>query len=111
VGGAFQSFDQFFDIVVAKALRQAQRPRMNNKPLPRDSLNTSPIRFILEERPAGGLMRGFIWLALALLLLFAWIGSFIMYHVAGFLIHLLLIFALISFAIHLFTGRRITRRS
>jgi hypothetical protein len=56
-------------------------------------------------------MRGFIWLALALLLLFAWIGSFIMYHVAGFLIHLLLIFALISFAIHLFTGRRTTRRS
>ena len=51
-------------------------------------------------------MRGFVWLALALLLIFAWIGSFIMYHVAGFLIHLLLIFALISLVIHLFTGGR-----
>jgi Family of unknown function (DUF5670) len=56
-------------------------------------------------------MRGFIWLGLALLLLFAWIGSFVMYHVAGFLIHLLLVFALVSLVIHLFTGRGITRRS
>ncbi|MCU1242792.1 MAG: hypothetical protein JWO71_3518 [Candidatus Acidoferrum typicum] len=51
-------------------------------------------------------MRGFIWLAIALLLILAWIGSFIMYHVAGFLIHLLLIFALISLVIHVFSGRR-----
>ena len=51
-------------------------------------------------------MRGFVWLALAALLFFAWIGSFIMYHVAGFLIHLLLILALISLVIHLFSGRR-----
>jgi len=51
-------------------------------------------------------MRGFIWLAIAVLLLFAWVGSFVMYHVAGFLIHLLLIFAVIAFVIHLFTGRR-----
>src|SRR5258706_917758 len=61
--------------------------------------------------PLEDFMRGFIWLALALLLLFAWIGSFVMYHVAGFLIHLLLIFALISLVIHLLTGRRVTRRS
>lgn len=51
-------------------------------------------------------MRGVVWLALAVLLLLAWIGSFIMYHVAGFLIHLLLILALISLVIHLFSGRR-----
>ena len=51
-------------------------------------------------------MRGFVWLVLAALLLFAWIGSFIMYHVAGFLIHLLLILALVSLVIHLFSGRR-----
>jgi ABC-type Fe3+ transport system permease subunit len=51
-------------------------------------------------------MRGFVWLTLAVLLFFAWIGSFIVYHVAGFLIHLLLIFALISLVIQLFTGRR-----
>jgi hypothetical protein len=53
-------------------------------------------------------MRGFVWIAIAVLLLFAWIGSFIMYHVAGFLIHLLLLFALISLLIHLFTGKRAT---
>lgn len=51
-------------------------------------------------------MRSFIWLALAVLLFFAWIGSFIMYHVAGFLIHLLLLFALVSVVIHLFSGGR-----
>jgi hypothetical protein len=53
-------------------------------------------------------MRGFIWLTIAVLLLFAWIGSFIVYHVAGFLIHLLLIFALIALVIQVFTGRRAT---
>ena len=53
-------------------------------------------------------MRGFIWLAVAVFLLFAWIGSFVVYHVAGFLIHLLLIFAVIALAIQLFTGRRVT---
>jgi hypothetical protein len=53
-------------------------------------------------------MRGLIWLTIAILLLFAWIGSFIVYHVAGFLIHLLLIFALIALVIQLFTGKRVT---
>jgi hypothetical protein len=53
-------------------------------------------------------MRGFIWLTIAVLLLFAWIGSFIVYHVAGFLIHLLLIFAVIALVIQVFTGRRVT---
>jgi Family of unknown function (DUF5670) len=47
-----------------------------------------------------------ICLVLAILLLFAWIGSFVVYHVAGFLIHLLLVVAVISFVISLFTGRR-----
>jgi len=53
-------------------------------------------------------MRSFIWLAIAALLLFAWIGSFIVDHVAGFLIHLLLIFAVIALVIQIFTGRRVT---
>ncbi len=48
-------------------------------------------------------MRGFIWLVLALLLFLAWVGSYVMYHVAGFLIHLLLIFALISIIIYAFS--------
>jgi hypothetical protein len=54
-------------------------------------------------------MRGLVWLVLALLLFFAWIGSYVMYHVAGFLIHLLLIFALISLLISFFSRRRVTR--
>lgn len=53
-------------------------------------------------------MRGLVWLGIAVLLLFAWVGSFIVYHVAGFLIHLLLIFALIALVIQLFTGKRAT---
>ena len=52
-------------------------------------------------------MRSSIWLVIAVLLLFAWIGSFIVYHVAGFLIHLLLIFAVIALVVQLFTGRRV----
>lgn len=48
----------------------------------------------------------FVWLVLALMLLFAWIGGFVVYHVAGFMIHLLLIFAVIMLVIHLLSSRR-----
>jgi hypothetical protein len=48
-------------------------------------------------------MRGYIWLVLALLLYLAWVGSYILYHVAGFLIHLLLVFALMSVIIYVFS--------
>jgi hypothetical protein len=51
-------------------------------------------------------MRGFVWLALAVLLFCIWIGSFFLYHVAGFFIHLLLIFAVISLLLHLFSRKR-----
>src|SRR5579871_2844629 len=47
----------------------------------------------------------FVWLVLALMMLFAWIGGFVVYHVAGFMIHLLLIFAVILLVIHLFSSR------
>jgi hypothetical protein len=50
-------------------------------------------------------MRGFLWLTLAVVLFCIWIGSFLLYHVAGFLIHLLLIFAVISLILHLFSGK------
>ena len=46
------------------------------------------------------------FLGLALLLLILWAGGFFFFHVAGFLIHLLLVFALISIVAHLFTGSR-----
>jgi hypothetical protein len=50
-------------------------------------------------------MRGLIWLVLAGLLFLAWVGMNILYRV-GFLIHLLLIFALAFVVVHLFSGKR-----
>jgi Family of unknown function (DUF5670) len=47
----------------------------------------------------GGRMR-FAFLIIAILLFFAWVGAFVMYHVAGFLIHLLLLFAIIALIVH-----------
>lgn len=46
------------------------------------------------------------FLGVALLLFVLWIGGFVFFHVAGFLIHLLLVFAVISLLVHLFTGTR-----
>lgn len=48
----------------------------------------------------------FIFLTLALLLFFTWIGAFVVFHVAAALIHLLLILAVIFLIVHLFSGRR-----
>lgn len=45
---------------------------------------------------------------LAILLFIVWIGGFVFFHAAGFLIHLLLIFAVLSLVVHLFTGARTT---
>ena len=44
------------------------------------------------------------FLGLAILLVILWTGGFVFFHVAGFLIHILLIFAVISLIVHLFTG-------
>ena len=51
-------------------------------------------------------MRGFVWLGLGVLLLLAWGISYIVFHVAGVLIHLLLVFALISLMIYAFIEER-----
>jgi len=48
----------------------------------------------------------FIFLALALLLFFTWIGAFVIYHVAAALIHLLLVLAIVLFIAHVFKRRR-----
>ena len=48
----------------------------------------------------------FIFLALALVLFFTWVGAFVVFHVAAALIHLLLILAVVFLVIHLFSGRR-----
>ena len=46
------------------------------------------------------------FLALALLMFFAWFGAFIIFHVAAGMIHLLLIVAIILLLIHFVTGGR-----
>ena len=51
-------------------------------------------------------MRDFVWLALGVLLFLTWALSYIVFHVAGFLIHLLLVFALISVIADAFIGKR-----
>ncbi len=49
-----------------------------------------------------------IWTILFIVLLIAWIGGFTLFHVAGGLIHLLLVFAVISLIMHFVLGRRTT---
>ena len=47
-----------------------------------------------------------MFLILALVLFVLWIGGFVMFHTAGFLIHILLIFAVISIVMHFISGRK-----
>ena len=46
-----------------------------------------------------------IWMILFVVLLIAWIGGFTVFHVAGALIHLLLILAVVSLVVHFLAGR------
>ena len=47
-----------------------------------------------------------MFLILALVLVVLWLGGFTLFHVTGFLIHLLLIFAVVSLIMHFISGRR-----
>jgi len=47
-----------------------------------------------------------IWTILFVILLIAWIGGFTVFHVTGGLIHLLLVFAVISLILHFVLGTR-----
>jgi hypothetical protein len=53
----------------------------------------------------GGLMR-FAFLALALVFVLVWFGAFVMFHIAGALVHVLLVAALILLIIHFVSGRQ-----
>ena len=46
------------------------------------------------------------FLVIAIVLLLAWAGGFLMFHAASALIHLLLVLALLSLIFHFITGRR-----
>jgi len=47
-----------------------------------------------------------MFLLLGVILIIAWLGGFLMFHTAGFLIHILLIFAVISIIFHFLRGSR-----
>ena len=47
-----------------------------------------------------------VWTILFVILLTLWIGGFTVFHVAGGLIHLLLLFAVISLIMHFVMGTR-----
>ncbi len=49
-----------------------------------------------------------MFLIIALVLVVLWIGGFTVLHISGFLIHLLLIFAVISVFMHFVRGSRTT---
>jgi len=49
-----------------------------------------------------------LWTILFIILLIAWLGGITVFHVAGGLIHLLLVLALISLVVHFVTGTRAT---
>jgi len=46
------------------------------------------------------------FMVIAFLLLLMWVCGFLLFHVASGLIHLLLLFAVISFVVHLLTGTK-----
>jgi hypothetical protein len=50
----------------------------------------------------------FIFMVLFVMLLISWVCAFLVFHVAGALIHLLLLFAMIALVIHLVAGRSAT---
>jgi len=46
------------------------------------------------------------FLGLAILLIILWVGGFVVFHVASFMLHLLLLFAVIALVIHLFRSAK-----
>jgi uncharacterized protein DUF5670 len=68
-----------------------------------------PIETILAKRnllASYGGSEMSVWMILFIVLLLGWIGGFVMFHVAGGLIHLLLLFAVISIVLHFVMGKR-----
>ena len=49
-----------------------------------------------------------MFMGIAIVLVLLWLGGFFAFHIAGGLIHLLLVLAVISIVVHLFTGRSVT---
>jgi hypothetical protein len=60
------------------------------------------------ESFVGGYFMRFIFLMLAILMVFVWIGAFLVFHVAALFIHIFLVLALVFLVIHLISGRQST---
>jgi hypothetical protein len=54
-----------------------------------------------QRAPAKGVS---MYLIIALVLILLWLGGFVIFHTAGFLIHILLILAVVSFVFHFLRG-------
>ncbi|HTZ56842.1 MAG TPA: DUF5670 family protein [Acidobacteriaceae bacterium] len=48
-----------------------------------------------------------MWLVLAIILILLWIGGFVLFHIAAFLLHILLIVAAVALILHLLGGRAV----
>jgi hypothetical protein len=48
--------------------------------------------------------REFMWLIIGIVLVVLWLGGFLVFHTAGFLIHILLVLAVISIIFHFLRG-------
>jgi hypothetical protein len=47
-----------------------------------------------------------MWLAIAIILILLWVGGFLLFHIAAFALHILLIIAAVALVIHLVGGGR-----
>lgn len=47
-----------------------------------------------------------MWVVIAAVLVLCWLAGFVVFHVSGFLIHLLLLVALVAIVLHFVRGRR-----
>jgi polyferredoxin len=61
------------------------------------------------ERPGliGRNREGYMFIVLFAILLLAWLGGFLVFHVSSALIHILLLFAVISLVVHFFSRKTV----
>jgi predicted nucleic acid-binding Zn ribbon protein len=85
-----------------------QRPRGKAHFIGRSCWKERPLRSLSASQQKKKKERLSMFLILALVLVLAWIAGFVIFHTAGFLIHLLLIFAVISIIFHFLRGRSST---
>jgi len=66
----------------------------------------APITRLGAKRDIGEKEEAQMFLILAIVLVVVWLGSFLLFKTAGLLIHLLLLFAVVSLIMHFISGKR-----